>query len=77
MRSLCGTKDDEEKCIRDIGGKARRKYTLGRPGRSWVNNVEEYFRLDGVLWTEILLRDSDQRRDFVKTVMSLKIFGSY
>jgi hypothetical protein len=31
---------DEEECIWGIGGKARKKGTMGRSGCSWVDNIK-------------------------------------
>jgi hypothetical protein len=30
----------EEECIENIGGKARRKVTTGRPRHRWVDNIK-------------------------------------
>jgi hypothetical protein len=50
MGGACRTNGGEEECIQDIGGKARRKETTGRPRRKWVDNIEMDLReigLDG------------------------------
>jgi hypothetical protein len=37
----------EEECILDIGGKVRRKESLGRQRRRWVNNIKMDLRETG------------------------------
>jgi hypothetical protein len=52
----------KEKCIKDNGGRARRKEILGRPRREWVHNIKMYLReigWGGVDWTK-LAQDRDQ-----------------
>jgi hypothetical protein len=38
MGRACSTNGGEEECLQDICGKARRKETIGRPRRRWVDN---------------------------------------
>jgi hypothetical protein len=40
MGKAIGTNGGEEECIYNIGGKARKKETLGRPRRRCVNNIK-------------------------------------
>ena len=42
--STCGTHWGKEKCIRGLGGMAKGKTALGRPGPRWMN-TETYLKL--------------------------------
>jgi hypothetical protein len=54
MSRAHGTHGKEE-CIQDFGGKARRKETLGRPKRRWVDNIKMDLReIRWVVWTELI-----------------------
>jgi hypothetical protein len=52
----------EEECIKDIGGKARRKEPLGRPRHRWVDNFKMDLR--EIQWGDTdlicLAQDRDQ-----------------
>jgi hypothetical protein len=65
----------EEECIKDIGGKTRRKETTGEIRRRWVDNVKIYLR--EIEWDGIdridLAQDRDQWRDLVNTVINLRV----
>ncbi|PNF30225.1 hypothetical protein B7P43_G02535 [Cryptotermes secundus] len=57
-----------------IGGKADGKRSLGRPRCRWVNNIKMHLGdigLDGMDWID-LVRDRDQWKAFVNTVMNLR-----
>jgi hypothetical protein len=41
MGRACSMNGGEEKCIWDIGGKARRKRPLGRPICRWMDNIKK------------------------------------
>jgi hypothetical protein len=59
-------------------GKPEGKRPLGRPRRSWVDNIKIEFReigWGGMDWID-LAQDSDQWRDLVNTVMNLRVFLS-
>jgi hypothetical protein len=75
MGRACSTKGGGEKCIYDIGGKARRTEPLGRPRRRWVDNIKIDLReieWDGVDWID-LAQDRDQLRALVNTMMNLRV----
>jgi hypothetical protein len=62
MDRACSTKVGEEECVQDINGKARRKETLGRPKRRWVDNIKMDLReieWDGVDWID-MAQDRDR-----------------
>jgi hypothetical protein len=64
-----------EECIKDIGGKARRKGPLGRPRRRWVDNIKidlREIRWDVMDWID-LSQDRDQWWALVNTVMNLRV----
>jgi hypothetical protein len=48
----CSANGGEEKCIYDIGGKARKIETT-RIRRSWVDNIKIDLKRDRVVWTEL------------------------
>jgi hypothetical protein len=59
-------------------GKLEGKGPLGRPRRTWVDNIKMDLReigWDGMDWIE-LAQDRDQWRALVNTVMNLKMLGS-
>jgi hypothetical protein len=39
-RRAYSTNGGEDECIKDIGGKARRKESVGRPRPKWVDNIK-------------------------------------
>jgi hypothetical protein len=56
MGGECSTTGGEEECIKDVGGKARRKEPLGRPKRRWVDNIKMDLRVvgwDGMDWIDM------------------------
>jgi hypothetical protein len=62
-------------CIKDIGGKARRKEPLGRPRRRWVDNIKMDLREVGWYgrdWID-LAQDRDRSRAYVNAVMNLRV----
>jgi hypothetical protein len=65
----------EEECIQHTGGKARRKGTLGRPRRRWVDSIKMDLRKLG--WGGMdfidLAQDRDQWRALMNTVMNLRV----
>jgi hypothetical protein len=63
----------EEDCIYNIGGKARRKETTGRPRHTWVNNIKMDLRetgWNGVYWID-KAEDRDQWTALVNMVLNL------
>jgi hypothetical protein len=63
MGRIC-SKDGEEECIEDFGGKARRKETSRRPRRRWEDNSKMNLReieWGGMVWIH-LVQDGDQCR---------------
>jgi hypothetical protein len=58
-----------------IGGKARRKKTVGRPRHRWVDNIKMDLReigWDDMDWID-LAQDTDRWRALVDTVMNLRV----
>jgi hypothetical protein len=56
MGRACTSGEDEE-CIEDIGGKARRKELLGRPRCRLVDNIKmdlEEIGWDGMVWIGLI-----------------------
>jgi hypothetical protein len=56
-------------------GKLEGKRSLGRPRRSWVDNIKMDLRetgWDGMDWID-LTQDRDQWRALVNTVMNLRV----
>jgi hypothetical protein len=55
MGRACSTNGGEEECIKDTGGKARRKETTEQTTRRrWVNNIKKDFGKigwDGLDWS--------------------------
>jgi hypothetical protein len=74
MGSACSTTEEEE-CIQDTGGKARRKETLGRTTRRWVDNIKMGLReigWGGVDWIKPA-QDTDQWMALVNTATNLRV----
>jgi hypothetical protein len=61
MGRACGSNGAEQELIYDIGGKARRKETTGRPRRRWVDNIK--MDLSGIQWDGMDWIDMAQDRD--------------
>jgi hypothetical protein len=60
---------------RMLVGKTAGKRPLGRPRRTWVDNIKINLReigLDGVDWSD-LAQDRDQWRALVNTVMNIQV----
>jgi hypothetical protein len=60
---------------RVLVGKPEGKRPLGRPRRRWEDNIKPDLReigIDGANWIR-LAQDSVQWRDFVNTVMNLRV----
>jgi hypothetical protein len=75
MGGACSTNGGEEECMLDIGGKARRKETTGRPRRRWMDNVKidlRYIGWDGVDWID-MAQDRDQWWALVNTVLNFGV----
>jgi hypothetical protein len=74
MGRECSTNGEEEECILDIGRKAEGKRPLGRPRRSWVDNIKMDLReigwdvvLTGLIWLRI------GTSDLMNTIMNLQV----
>jgi hypothetical protein len=75
MGRACSTNGGEQKCIDDIGVKARRKETTTKKRRRWVYNIKIDLReigWDGVDWID-LAQDRDQWRALVKIAMNIRV----
>jgi hypothetical protein len=60
---------------RVLVGRSEGKRPLGRPKRRWDDNIKTYLReigIDGANWIR-LAQDRVQWRDFVSTVMNLRV----
>jgi hypothetical protein len=61
--------------MKDIGGKNRRKRSLGRPRRRWVDNIKMDVR--EIRWGSMdwicLAQDRNQWRALVNTVKNLRV----
>jgi hypothetical protein len=53
-------------------GKPEGKRSLGRPTRSWVDNIKMYLKWNGVDWIE-MAQDRGPWRGLVKTVLNLRV----
>jgi hypothetical protein len=76
MSKSCCTNGGEEECRKNFGGKARkRKNTLGRPRRRYVNNIKMDFR--EIAWVSMdwidLPQVRDQSRVLVNTVINIRV----
>jgi hypothetical protein len=54
MGKECNTHGEEEECMQGFGGKPRGKRPLGRPRRSWEDNIKNLEEQSGVVWTEFI-----------------------
>jgi hypothetical protein len=64
---------EKRNAYRNLVGKPEGKRLLGRPRRTWVDNMKMYLReigWDGMDWID-LAQDRDQWRDLVNTVKNL------
>jgi hypothetical protein len=71
----CSTNGEKRNAYRILVGKPEEKRPLGRPGRTWMDNVKIDLReigWDGMDWID-LAWDRDQWRAFVNTVMNLRV----
>jgi hypothetical protein len=66
---------EKRNAYRILVGKPEVRRPLGRPRRSWVDNIKMDLReigWDGVDWVD-LAQDRDHWRDLVNTVMNLRV----
>jgi hypothetical protein len=66
---------EKRNAYRILVGKSEGKRPLGRPRRRWVDNIKMDLReigCNGVDWID-LVRDRDQWRALVNTVMNLRV----
>jgi hypothetical protein len=66
---------EKRNICRILVGKPEGKRALGRPIRSFVENIKIYLRelgWDGMDWIDVV-QDRDQRRALVKTVMNFRV----
>jgi hypothetical protein len=71
----CGTHGEGRGVYRILTGRPEGKSPLGRPRRRREDNIKMDLReigIDGANWIQ-LARDSVQWRDFVNTVMNLRV----
>jgi hypothetical protein len=75
MDRACNTNLEKRNAYRIFVGNPEGKRPVGRPRRTWVNNIRMDLReigLDGMDWID-LARDRDQWRALVNTVMNLRV----
>jgi hypothetical protein len=75
MDRACSKNGGEEECIQEITGKVRRKESLGRPRRRWVDNIKTDLReigLGGMDWID-LDQGRDQCTALVNRVMNFQV----
>jgi hypothetical protein len=72
MGRVCSTNEGEEECIKDIGGKARRKETTGKTKTYNIKMDLREIGWDGMDWIN-LAQDRDQWRTLVNTVKNLLV----
>jgi hypothetical protein len=66
---------EKRNAYRILAGNPEGKRPLGRPRRTWVNNIKMDLReigWDGMDWID-LAQDRDQWRTLVNTVMNLRV----
>jgi hypothetical protein len=71
----CGKHGGGERCLQGFGGRPEIKRPLGRPRYRWENNIKLDLReigIDGTNWIQ-LAQDRFQWRNFVNTVMNLRV----
>jgi hypothetical protein len=66
----CSTHESYEKCIKILIGKPEGRRPLGRPRRTWENNISMDLRI--TKWMH-LAQGRDHWRAVVKTVMNLRV----
>jgi hypothetical protein len=75
MGRSCSTNGDKRKACRILLGRPERKRPLGRPRRSWEDNIRMDFRDIGwgiIDWID-LVQDRNQWRALVNTVINLRV----
>jgi hypothetical protein len=71
----CGTHGDRRGVYRILIGSPEGKRPLGRPRRRWEDKIKMNLRkmgIDGASWIR-LAQDRVQWKDFVNTVMNLRV----
>jgi hypothetical protein len=72
---ICSTHGERRDVYRVLVGRPEGKRPLGRPRRSWKDNMKMNLReigIDGANWIR-LAQDRVQWRAFVNTVMNLRV----
>jgi hypothetical protein len=75
MDTACSTNEEKRNAYRTLVGKPERRRPLGRPRRSWVDNINMDIReteWGGMDWID-LAQERNQWRGFVKMVMNLEV----
>jgi hypothetical protein len=75
MGRACSTNGEKSNAYRILVGNPEGKRPLGRPRRSWVNNIEMDLRetgWDGMDLIDLAL-DRDQWTDLVNAAMNLRV----
>jgi hypothetical protein len=75
MGRAYSTNGEKRNAYRILVGKPEGKRPLGRPRRMWVDNIKmdlREIRWDGMDWID-LVKDRDQWRALVKTIMNLRV----
>jgi hypothetical protein len=75
MGGACGTNGEKNNSYRILVGNPEGKRPLGRPRRTWVDNIKMDLRetgWGGVDWVD-MAQDRDQWRTLVNTALNLRV----